>query len=339
MQNIDINNYTKVIDYSYKDEHYSVRDNGAILRHQRDGMRKRLNDNVWTFGKVNNTNPYLLISNIRVHRIIATAFHGDPPDPKYVVDHIDTNCRNNRPENLRWLTRLENALKNPVTRKKIEFLCGSIKTFLENPSMLNNLQADPNFSWMRTVTREEAQNCNQRMELWAETRKKPQKTHFPFGYKSSFAKRALKPLQKWEAGIAREPGLDFAKTKWCAQYMWGANVYFPCCPEPFGIDPLNDYFQNLTGDALFAYDDENSFPKLYIHKTLIRTDMSSIIIICKRADDNWSIVGIELNDKLHFIHYYYGSYSDEKEADTAFSNKTVSENLYSGAYGNSWLVE
>lgn len=48
---------------------------------------------------------------------IATAFHGEPPSPQYVVDHIDTNCRNNRPENLRWLTRLENALMNPITRK------------------------------------------------------------------------------------------------------------------------------------------------------------------------------------------------------------------------------
>jgi hypothetical protein len=45
-----------------------------------------------------------------------------------VADHIDTNCRNNYPDNLRRLTRLENALKNPVMRRKIEYLCGSVDT-------------------------------------------------------------------------------------------------------------------------------------------------------------------------------------------------------------------
>ena len=68
-----------------------------------------------------------------------------------MVDHIDSNCRNNRPENLRWLTRLENALKNPATRKKIEYLCGSIEAFLENPSMLNELQGEPNFTTIKAL--------------------------------------------------------------------------------------------------------------------------------------------------------------------------------------------
>ncbi|WP_165397035.1 HNH endonuclease signature motif containing protein [Legionella sainthelensi] len=104
---------------------------------------------------------------------IATAFHGEPPSPQYVVDHIDTNCRNNRPENLRWLTRLENALMNPITRKKIEFICGSIEAFLDNPSTLNSYDVERNFAWMRTVTSEEAKNCKERMSLWASSNKKP----------------------------------------------------------------------------------------------------------------------------------------------------------------------
>ena len=133
MEQVDINIFSEEIECNFKDEHYSVRDNGAVFRHCRPGQNKRKNDNTWTFGNENTTNPYLHISGVRVHRIVATAFHGEPPDPKYVVDHIDTNCRNNRPENLRWLTRLENALNNPVTRKKIIYLCGSLEAFLENP--------------------------------------------------------------------------------------------------------------------------------------------------------------------------------------------------------------
>ena len=35
----------------YKGEHYSVRDNGAIMRHAREGKPIRKDDNVWTFGK------------------------------------------------------------------------------------------------------------------------------------------------------------------------------------------------------------------------------------------------------------------------------------------------
>src|SRR5437868_3186149 len=118
MSLVDVNHFTHERDCIYKDESYSVRDNGAVLRHQRSEKRIRPYDNKWTFGQENSSNPYLHIANVRIHRIVATAFHGEPPDPQYVVDHIDTNCRNNRPENLRWLTRLDNALKNPVTRKK-----------------------------------------------------------------------------------------------------------------------------------------------------------------------------------------------------------------------------
>ena len=100
---VSIDDYNEVKECDYKEEHYSARDNGAVMRHPREGKRIRKDDNVWTFGKP-------------VHRIVAFAFHGNPPTDQHVVDHIDTNRRNNRPENLRWLTRLENALNNPITR-------------------------------------------------------------------------------------------------------------------------------------------------------------------------------------------------------------------------------
>ena len=46
---LSIEKYNEVKDCIYKDEHYSVRDNGAILRHQRIGMSKRKLDGVWSF--------------------------------------------------------------------------------------------------------------------------------------------------------------------------------------------------------------------------------------------------------------------------------------------------
>lgn len=85
-----------------------------------------------TFGKVNPNNGYLEISSERIHRIVVTTFHDEPPTPQHIVDHIDTNRQNNPVNNLRWITKLENALNNPITRRKIIILCSSIETFLEN---------------------------------------------------------------------------------------------------------------------------------------------------------------------------------------------------------------
>ena len=172
---ISVDDYNDVKDCIYKDEHYSARDNGAVMRHQREGMRVRKDDNVWTFGKPNDKTGYMEIAGQRVHRIVAFAFLGNPPTDQHVVDHIDTNRRNNRPENLRWLTRLENALNNPITRARIENLCGSIEVFLADPSVLRGHERiDPNFSWMRAVSPEEARTSLERLTNWAKEHPKPQ---------------------------------------------------------------------------------------------------------------------------------------------------------------------
>lgn len=122
-----LNDYREVKECTYKGEQYSVRDNGAVLRHAREGKRIRKDDDTWTFGKPNENTGYMEIGSERVHRIVAFAFLGEPPTPQHIVDHIDTNRRNNRPQNLRWLTKLENALNNPITRKKIEYRSTSAK--------------------------------------------------------------------------------------------------------------------------------------------------------------------------------------------------------------------
>ena len=50
---IDIDDFKHEIECIYKDEKYSVRDNGAVFRYPRDGKRPRQYDNFWTFGKSN----------------------------------------------------------------------------------------------------------------------------------------------------------------------------------------------------------------------------------------------------------------------------------------------
>ena len=44
-----------------------------------------------------------------VHRLVALAFHGHPPDKSYTVDHIDRIKTNNNASNLRWATKAEQA--------------------------------------------------------------------------------------------------------------------------------------------------------------------------------------------------------------------------------------
>jgi hypothetical protein len=163
---VNVNQFEKECNCIYKDEQYSVRDNGAVLRHSLDtNKRKRPIDNKWTFGKLNIRTGYLEIASVRIHRIVASAFHREPPSREFVVDHIDTNRQNNRPENLRWVTRLENILLNPITARRIELVCGSVEAFLENPSKFRDKFPDPNYEWMCAVSCQEAQASKERFVL------------------------------------------------------------------------------------------------------------------------------------------------------------------------------
>lgn len=159
--------FDREIRCEYKGRIYLVRDNGAILRLPKEGTRPSRYDNVWTFGAKDSKTGYMIFTgNTRVHQVVCTAFHGIEPELHMVVDHIDTNRCNNRPENLRWLTRIENALLNEATRKKIIYLCGSVGAFIENPSTLRDKVLPPDISWMRTVTKEQAASCKKHIEEW-----------------------------------------------------------------------------------------------------------------------------------------------------------------------------
>lgn len=173
MENL-LENYSINQECHYKNEHYSVRDNGSVLRYTPIDKRTRPTDNKWTFGKMNKETGYLEIASVRIHRIVATAFHGESPSKEHVVDHIDTNKQNNRPENLRWVTKLENILLNPITAKRIEIICGSVEAFLNNPSKFRDKFSEPNHKWMCIVSIEEANISKEKLLAWANSDKKVQ---------------------------------------------------------------------------------------------------------------------------------------------------------------------
>ena len=65
-----INDYKEVKECFYKDECYSVRDNGAVMRHLRAGKKPRKDDGVWTFGVKSPRHGYMLLGQclVRVRR-------------------------------------------------------------------------------------------------------------------------------------------------------------------------------------------------------------------------------------------------------------------------------
>lgn len=87
--------------------------------------RKSNSEPIILSNRIGRSNPYYQVilykgksgKSFRVHRLVAQAFIPNP-DNKPCIDHIDTNTKNNRIENLRWATHKENA-NNPITRKNI----------------------------------------------------------------------------------------------------------------------------------------------------------------------------------------------------------------------------
>lgn len=71
--------FDKEVSCTYKDEQYRVRDNGAVYRLRKNPKKKRPTDENWTFGRIHMKTGYMNISSERVHRIVATAFHGIAP--------------------------------------------------------------------------------------------------------------------------------------------------------------------------------------------------------------------------------------------------------------------
>lgn len=264
---VDINDYREEKSCVYKNEEYLVRDNGAVLRKPRPNHKARKLDNEWTFGKVNTKTGYSEIASVRVHRIVAVAFLGEAPTKEHIVDHIDTNRQNNRPDNLRWLTRLENVVLNDATRKKIEYRTGvDIYEFLENPAKYRDAFDDPDFSWMRRVDEKEARACLENMKKWSENKTEPSAhTGAKLG---DWIYQSPAPLEE------KKDTID-SLTAMAKQKNWKSPEKFTCCPSIIDGNPIMCYFKNLSEGAVFS---ENEYGKSIIEKYAV-VDNNAIIII------------------------------------------------------------
>lgn len=338
-----LNNYKEVKECSYKGELYSVRDNGAVLRHSREGKRIRKNDNTWTFGKPNENTGYMEIGSERVHRIVAYAFLGEPPTPQHVVDHIDTNRRNNRPQNLRWLTRLENVLNNPITRKKIEYLCGSIEAFVNDPSIIQEFVNDnPNYEWMRTVTTEEARSSYERLRSWAEKKDNEKPLEGTIGEwiftqknKKDYKKPSFEGKQYTNVAYGQNnhiisvdshiDSLTESLTPNAMQRYWCTPTEFPLCPSNIGDSPLSAYMNNLKKGTIIS---KNQYAIHYIDDYALCKD--DRLVIRTHANDGikmFSMITITFED---------GKYVHE---GTTFFEERGAQKALTLAQGDEWKGE
>ena len=320
---VDISDYSREKSCIYKDEEYLVRDNGAVLRKARPNQRVRKLDNEWTFGKLNIKTGYLEIASVRVHRIVALAFHGEPPTSEHIVDHIDTNRQNNRPTNLRWITRLENVALNEVTRKRIEYRTGvSIYEFLENPAKYREAFDDPDFSWMRRVSEEEARICLENVKRWVGDKKEPlPKQNSKLGewiYKSQHNEKqdignAGSFLQTKR--VEEKSDIIDSLTPMAKQKNWKTPTKFVCCPDNIDGDPILCYLKNLHEDAIFT---ENQYGKSTIVK-YASVDNKAIVIITAIPSSIKPVALVNITyENGYYLHTSLGSFITDEGAEKQF---------------------
>lgn len=295
-----VNDYTREEECIYKDERYSVRDNGAVLRYPREGKKPRPTDCQWTFGKPNSKTGYMEIGSARVHIIVAMAFYGARDTKIYVVDHIDTNRQNNRIENLRWLTRLENVLLNPISRKKIEYICDcSAEEFLANPEKYRDkIQSDTGFGWMRTVTKEEGvQYLKNQLEWTASDKQSSGGSMGEWIYRPLFTK--YNPIEE----IPEESDYVMSLTPGAAQRDWRTPSEFPCTPQEVGDNPLATYAKNLKEGNIFA---QNQYGASLIINSGFSEDRRALYVMTESSEGEaavkpYALARITYEDGL-FIH-------------------------------------
>ena len=313
MENL-LETYNGIRECHYKNEHYSVRDNGAVLRHPLNNKRTRPTDNKWSFGKPNNRTGYLEIASVRIHSIVATAFHGEPPTKQHVVDHIDTNKHNNRPNNLRWVTRLENIILNPITSRRIELVCGSVEAFLDDPSKFRDKFQNPNYDWMGTVSKEEAQTSKEKLLAWAKSEKPLQGgTLGDWIYSRNL-------LVEYDESVIEEFEFINSLTPNAVQTArnWKTPSEFPCCPDKNNSNALTKYYENLNTGKVFS---RNQYTSSIIQNFAISKNKNTLWIMCKSAEENsikpYSLAEITFQKDV-FVHNSLGTYFEKIGAEKQF---------------------
>lgn len=309
---VDINDFSQEKTCVYDGETYSVRDNGAVMRHAREGERKRQLDGKWSFGLVSKANGYLFHGGVRVHRIVATAFLGDAPTKEHLVDHKNTNKQDNRVENLRWVTKLENIILNPITCKKIMWITGKpIDYVLQHIEILHDINLSSDMNWMRSVTAQESKNCYENLLHWAQEDSVP-----PTEKRGAIGEWIYQ--KRFFAECNKDNHLVYTLTENAVHDRNRMTLpsKYPCCPSGEQEHSLEEYLANLKQGNLFF---ETKFSKSLVEDATIHDD--TLIVRTKSAVETvkpYHVVTIRLVNNV-FVHELYKSCFHEDGSQKYFT--------------------
>lgn len=310
MDHVQVDAFCREVSCDYRGERYVVRDNGAVQRLQRTNTRQRPHDGRWTFGTPCAEKGYMRISKETVHRIVATAFHGAAPSASHVVDHIDTNRRNNRPENLRWVTRLENILLNPITSRRITDAFGSIEAFLADPKRPAHGPLGPNYEWMQTVDPAEAKASLARLLEWARRERGT-----PTAIAAWVERRGL--VQPPVTPIAELPETKPSLMPNALQRKWQTPTEFPACPAEAGAG-LKDYDAVLMIGGIF---NTNQYGGTVVDAKGWTPDGSGLLVLVQMPEmavKGWALTLVTLEGG-QFVHANLGSFFTHEGATKEFT--------------------
>lgn len=284
----------------YREENYFVKDNGEILRHSRLEKRKRKDDEIWTFGTGVDDKGFYTIGTHKVHSIITTAFYGEQPSRQHVVLHKNYNKKDNRSENLLWVTKFQFHILQPNVQSQLRIITKKrkIEEVLENFESLKRFLPE-NLSWMQDISQEE---INKTIELY-----KKLKFEEKYNYTDHKDVKAITPN-----AIQRN--------------NWWVKNEFPCCPKDAIENSLQTYLENLNEGSIFC---QNPHYKSKICKFQFNKDKTAIIIKCTDTEEDsikpWKLAEITYENNI-YVHKNLGTFFEEEGV----------EKYYTIAIGENW---
>src|SRR5690606_11209126 len=168
----------------------------------------------------------------------------------------------------------------------------SVEEFLADPSKFRDRFQEPNYQWMCTVSKEEAQTSLERMLAWAKSEKLPyggtlgewifSRPSLRTQFSEIFGQvEIMKPFTV--ETIPNMPDTIKAKTLNAAQRNWRTSSEFPCCPQQHEEYPLIEYLKNLKIKSIFCQNDTYSS---FVSKVALSEDNQSLFVISEMAEED-----------------------------------------------------
>ncbi|WP_236958947.1 hypothetical protein [Joostella atrarenae] len=202
---------------------------------------------------------------------------------------------------------------NPITVKRIEATCGcSVEEFLTDPSKFRDKFQEPNYEWMCTVSKQEAQASRERLLAWAESDKSSKDGTLG----EWIFNRNLPEIQ-----IEEEPEFINSLTSNAVQKAqnWKTSTEFPCCPQENTVNPITAYAKNLNVGDVFS---RNQYTSSIIERFAISNDVNTLWIMCKSGDGNpikpYSLAEITYQNNI-FVHNSLGTFVQKGGVEKQFT--------------------